>query len=131
VRVVFDTNVFISAFIIAGSQGDSAFRLARFDLCTSVQILTELAQTLRGKFDQSDEDVTEALRTISRIADVVRPRQKLTVLRDVSDNRILECAVEARADLIVTGDRHMLKLKQYEGISIVRLADFLRMFPDA
>jgi putative PIN family toxin of toxin-antitoxin system len=134
VRVVFDTNVFISAFIIAGSQGDSAFRLARrarFDLCTSVQILTELAQTLRGKFDQSDEDVTEALRTISRIADVVRSREKLTVLRDVSDNRILECAVDARADLIVTGDRHMLKLKQYEGISIVRLADFLRMFPDA
>ncbi|HLC42995.1 MAG TPA: putative toxin-antitoxin system toxin component, PIN family [Methylomirabilota bacterium] len=132
-KVVFDTNVFISVFIISGGQADLAFRLARqqrFDLCTSVPILAEVAQTLRGKFGQSEEDITEALRMISRAAEIVKPSAALQVLSDVPDNRILECAVEAGADLIVTGDRHVLKLKQYESTSIVRLADFLRMFPD-
>ena len=97
-KVVFDTNVFISVFIISGGQADLAFRLARqqrFDLCTSVPILAEVAQTLRGKFGQSEEDITEALRMISRAAEIVKPSAALQVLSDVPDNRILECAVEA------------------------------------
>jgi predicted nucleic acid-binding protein len=47
------------------------------------------------------------------------------------DNRILECALAAGAEVIVTGDRHLLKLKKYQDIAIIRLADFLRMFPTA
>ncbi|MBI5572562.1 MAG: putative toxin-antitoxin system toxin component, PIN family, partial [Desulfomonile tiedjei] len=47
----------------------------------------------------------------------------------IPDNRILECAVAAQADVVVTGDHHLLALKTFEGIPIVRLADFLRMFP--
>jgi predicted nucleic acid-binding protein len=53
----------------------------------------------------------------------------LAVLDDVPDSRILECAVTVEADLIVTGDHHLLKLKEFEGISVVRLADFLRTVP--
>ena len=131
-RVVFDTNVFISAFVVPGSQGERAFLLARqrrFDLCTSVPILTETAGRLRDKFGQDDEDIKQALRQIARAAAVVKPTSKLNVLRDVPDNRILECAVEAHADLVVTGDRHLLKLKRFENIPIIRLADFLRLFP--
>jgi predicted nucleic acid-binding protein len=51
------------------------------------------------------------------------------VLEDEPDNRILECAVIAEADLIVTGDHHLLDLREFEGIPLVRLADFLRMIP--
>ncbi len=133
-RAVFDTNIFISAFIIPGSQGERAFLLAhqrRFDLCTSVAILTETAQKLRDKFYQSDEDIIAALKIISRAAEVFKPTTSVNVLRDVPDNRILECALEARADLVVTGDHHMLRLKIFQGIPIIRLADFLRMFPEA
>jgi predicted nucleic acid-binding protein len=54
----------------------------------------------------------------------------LTVLDDDPDNRILECALDAHADLVVTGDRHLLKLKKFQGIPIIRLADFIRMFPE-
>ena len=132
-RVVFDTNIFISAFVVPGSQGERAFLLARqrrFDLYTSVAILTETANKLREKFDQSEEDIKQALKLISRAAKVVKPAIELDVLKDEPDNRILECAVEARADLVVTGDRHLLKLKKFQGIPIMRLADFLRMFPD-
>ena len=131
-RVVFDTNVFISAFVVPGSQGERAFLLARhrrFELCTSVPILTETAGRLRDKFGQDDEDIKQALRQIARAAVVVKPTSKLNVLQDVPDNRILECAVDAHADLVVTGDRHLLKLKRFENIPIIRLADFLRLFP--
>ena len=132
-RVVFDTNVFISAFVIPASQGERAFSLARerrFELGTSVAILTETAGRLREKFDQDEGDIKEALRQISRAAVVVRPSRTLTAaVEDKADNRILECAVEARADLVVTGDRHLLKLRAFEGVPIIRLADFLRLFP--
>ena len=131
-RVVFDTNVFISAFVIPGSQGERAFLLARrkrFDLHTSIAILTETAGRLRQKFGQDEDDIKEALRQISRAAAVTRPTSKLRVVDDEADNRILECALDGRADLVVTGDRHLLKLRRFEDIPIVRLADFLRSFP--
>ncbi len=132
-RAVFDTNVFISALMVPGSQAERALRLARqgrLDLCTSVAILTETARKLREKFDQSEEDIRDALKMISRTAQVFKPSLRVNVLKDVPDNRILECAVEARADLVVTGDRHVLKLKKFHDIPILRLVDFLRMFPE-
>ena len=131
-RVVFDSNVYISAFVIPGSQGERAFLLAqanRFELRTSVAILTETAGVLRRKFDQDEDDIKQALRQISRAAVVSKPVSKLRVVDDEADNRILECALEGRVDLVVTGDRHLLKLRRFEGIPIVRLADFLRLFP--
>ena len=132
-RVVFDSNVFISAFVVPGSQGERAFLLAqgnRFELHTSVAILTETARVLRRKFDQDENDIKQALRQISRAAVVSKPVSKLRVVDDEADNRILECARDTRADLVVTGDRHLLKLRRFEGIPIVRLADFLRLFPE-
>lgn len=131
-KVVFDTNIFVSAFIIPGSRGQEAFLLAqrrKVFLYSSVPILTETARILRVKFTQSEEDVMAALRMISRAAMMVRPTRKLNILEDPPDNQILECAVAAQTDLIVTGDHQLLALKEFEGISIVRLADFLRMIP--
>lgn len=133
-RVVFDTNVFVSAFVIPGSQSEATLGLARrrqCELCTSVPILTETARILRRKFGQEDGDVRRALRLIGRVSTVVRPVVALAVLDDEPDNRILECAAESRADVVVTGDRHLLRLRRFEGVSIVRLADFLRMLPPA
>ena len=133
-KVVFDTNVFISAFIVPGGQAERALLLAwarHFILFTSVPILTETAQKLRSKFGQTDKDIRQALKFISRTAEILKPTVRLRVLKDIPDNRILECAFQARADLIVTGDRHLLKLREFEGISIIRLTDFLRMFPEA
>jgi len=133
-KVVFDTNVFISAFILPGSRGEQAFLLARrgmFDLYSSVAILTETAKTLRAKFEQPDEDIKASLKIISRAAIIVKTTRKITVLSDAPDNRILECALEAEADLVVTGDRHLLKLKRFQDIPIIRLADFVRLFPHA
>ena len=131
-NVVFDTNVLVSAFIVPGGKGEEAFLLAlrrKVDLYTSVPILTETTRILRIKFDQPEQDVVATLKLISRAATIVRPPRTIQVLEDLPDNRILECAVSAQVDLVVTGDYRILALKQFEGIPLVRLADFLRMIP--
>jgi uncharacterized protein len=59
------------------------------------------------------------------LATLVRPGRRLKLLRDAADNRILECAVTARAEIIVTGDRELLRLREYRGVRIVALRDYL------
>lgn len=131
-RAVFDTNIFISAFLLPGGHGDKAYRLAIWgsvELYSSPAIITEVASTLRTKFEWDSANTLLAVRSIGRVATVIKPVQRLKVLSDDPDKRILECAVESDADLIVTGDRHLLGLKSYEGLAVVRLRDFLRSFP--
>jgi len=130
-RIVFDTNVYISAFISPHSKAEAAFLLAvkgKTELYTSVSILTELARKLRDKFLWEEKNIVELLKYISRVATVTKPDIRITLLKDVPDNRILECARGCNADLIVTGDKHLLSLKEFEGIGIARIADFLHIF---
>ena len=128
-RVVFDTNIFLSAFTFGGKP-EVAFEMARAGriwLIVSASILAELASILRGKFAWDEEDVREALIVVGRHADLVKPGLRLRVLEDDADNRILECAVEGHADWIVSGDHHLLGLKEFRGIPIVRVSEFLSM----
>lgn len=94
-RVVFDTNAFVSALVIPSSLSDEAYRRAvvpAFQLVTSVAILTELAGMLRTRFGWEGAVVTRAIKSISRVAEVVKTVPHLDVVRDAPDNRILECA---------------------------------------
>jgi len=132
-KVVFDTNVYVSAFLIPGSLAEEAFLLAQrkhATLFTSIAILTETASVLRAKFHQVEEDVTAALKLIGKVATILRPSMRIMVVEDIPDNRILECALEAKANLIITGDHHLLRLKRFQDLVIVRVADFLRLFPE-
>jgi putative PIN family toxin of toxin-antitoxin system len=126
-RAVLDTNVFISALF--GGRPEDVYRAAlrgQFILITSPAILTELARTLRDKFSLPESDITAYIRQIARTAKVVRPDTRLAVVADDADNRVLECAVVGNADVIVSGDRHLLELREYSGIPVVRPMDFLR-----
>ena len=129
-KVVFDTNIYISAFITPGSRGEAAYQKAiegRIRLYSSIPILTETARKLLGKFKWDREIVDTAISHIAEVATVVKPVKRIAVLTDEPDNRIIECAVEAQADLIITGDKHLLKLKKYKGINIITLAEFLEI----
>lgn len=127
-RVVFDTNIYISALVIPGGNAEEAYLEAvrgAFDLYTSVAILTETARVLQTKFDWAEDKVREAVQTISQMAIVLRPRPTLHILDDEPDNRILECAIAAQAEFVVSGDRHLLALKHHADITMISLADFL------
>jgi putative PIN family toxin of toxin-antitoxin system len=127
-KVVFDTNIYISAFVIPGGNAEKAYIHAidgYFELCTSVAILTELATKFDVKFGWEYHRISELIRSISNIATVFKTTPYLKILTDDPDNRVLECALKAGADFIVTGDKHLLKLKNYERLEIIRLSTFL------
>jgi len=126
-RAVLDTNVLISALF--GGPPELVYRAAlrgRFKLITSPALLAELARALRKKFRLPEADITAYVKQIARRSTVVRPAVKLSVVEDEPDNRVLECAVAGSVDLIVSGDRHLLRLETYSGIPIVRPTDFVR-----
>jgi len=129
-KVVFDTNVYISAFITRGGKAEQAWRLAlegKVEVWTSVAILMEMAGKLREKFHWRDELIKAAIKHIANTAKVIKPSIKINMLADEPDNRILECAQGAGAEIIVTGDKHLLDLVAFEGIKIIRIADFLKL----
>ena len=126
-RVVFDTNIFLSAFTFGGKP-ELLFEMARAEriqLIISTSILAEVASILKSKFAWDDQDIRQALRVIGRHAELVKPGMRLRVLEDNADNRVLECAVEGHAEWIISGDHHLLSLKEFRGIPIVRVSDFL------
>jgi len=128
-RVVLDTNIYVSALALPGSLAEEAIQqaaLKRYELLISAAILAELANVLTRKFGWDASHAVDACREMADLSEVIKSSKRLHVLSDDPDNRILECAATGRADLIVTGDKHLLDLKRYAGISIVRLADFLR-----
>ncbi len=127
-RVVFDTNIFISAFAIPGGNAEEAYHHAiqgTVELVTSVTILTETAGILRTKFEWSDDRIEQFLQSVSRVTTVLKTHPHIHVLQDEPDNRILECAVAAHAEYLVTGDRHLLALQRYESTTLISLAEFL------
>jgi putative PIN family toxin of toxin-antitoxin system len=128
-RVIADTNIYISALMFGGLQGtflDLAIRRA-FTLVSSRAILDELDEKLRGKFALSDADARRIRARLEEAADLVDPGFVLQVVTDdPDDNRILECAVSGKADLIISGDRHLLRLASYEGISILTVRQFFK-----
>ncbi len=129
-RVVLDTNVYFSAFHSARGVPFELWRKAvqrEYALLVSPAIVRELAHVLRVNLKWPEADVRTQLKLVVRVASVVEPKIRLRVIADdPDDDRIIECAVAGNADLIVSGDRHLTRLKAVEGIAIVRPADFLR-----
>ena len=100
----------------------------RYVLLLSPAIIRELAGTLRDKFAWHEPDITRLAKTLARVAELVTPDITLDVIpNDPDDNRILECAVAGHANLIVSGDRDLRQLRDYDNILIVVPRDFMRM----
>ncbi|HLJ78762.1 MAG TPA: putative toxin-antitoxin system toxin component, PIN family [Acidobacteriaceae bacterium] len=127
-RVVADTNIYISALMFGGNPGfflDLAMRRA-FTLVSSPAILDELDEKLREKFAVSEADARLIRAKLEGVVHLAKPGFSLRVVRDDPDeDRILECAVAGKANCIVSGDRHLLRLASYEGMPILTAREFL------
>ena len=127
-KVVFDTNILVSALVFPGVRAEAALlRIIeeRDQLIVSKPILDELLGVLARKFSRDAEELARAAIFLSELAITVRPRQKLHIVKDDPDNRVLECALAGRADAIVTGDKELLALGEYRRVRIVSLRDYL------
>jgi putative PIN family toxin of toxin-antitoxin system len=133
VKVVFDSNVYVSAFALPGGVAERALDAAMegaFQLVLSRPILREVLGVLSRKFARAPEEIARTAIFLASVAEMVAPTGTVHVLEDEPDNRILECATAARADLIVTGDRQMLLLGTWDGVPIVSLREFVdRLHP--
>jgi uncharacterized protein len=132
-RIVADTNVLVSHFILPGHHPSKILDLAAADkitLIVSEFILGELEGVLRRKFYFDAPKLGLVRQTLLEVAEMVKPRHVLEVIReDDSDNRILECALSAKAHFLISGDKkHLLPLKQFKGIQILSPSDFIRDF---
>ena len=127
-RVTADSNIYVSALVFSGKP----FRLLEMaldraiHLAISPAIREETLGVLKDKFAFSAERLSESQDYLKKCAEVVVPTQTLNVIvSDPDDDRVLECAVEARSEIIVSGDSDLLTLKSYAGIRIMKVADFL------
>ncbi len=132
-RVVADTNVLISALMFGGLPGEFlelAFAGA-FVLVSSPVLLDELDRKLRIKFGVSAADADLVRNRLEGVAEVISTTLKLSVVKDdPDDDRVLECAVAGRAGVVVSGDRHLLKLKSYDNCPILTIRQFMdKMHP--
>jgi uncharacterized protein len=129
IRVVADTNVYISGIVFGGAC-ESVLALARagiVDLYISGAIRRELRLVLADTFGWTETRVREALAEIDTLTTLVTPRVRCSgILLHDDDHRILECAITAQAEFLVTGDKkHFHPLKMFQGISIVSPRRFL------
>jgi putative PIN family toxin of toxin-antitoxin system len=127
-KVVFDTNILVSALVFPGGRADFALRRiieGSDQLLLSKPILDELLGILARKFSRDTEELAHVAVFLSDLSISVKPRRKLAALADEPDNRILECAVTGGAHVVVTGDKAMLALKNFRKVRLPSLSTYL------
>jgi putative PIN family toxin of toxin-antitoxin system len=122
-RAVFDTNVYLAA-AKKGSYAQVQLQRARpsgpYELFISPEIIIETRRKLEQKFGFTTIASAAFIDMVMAYARLIQPRQRVQgILRDTDDHIILECALEAKAHIIVTADRELLRLKAFESTTII------------
>jgi len=131
-RAVLDTNVFISGIFWRGESSKTIdhWRKGNITLVSSKEIITEIETVLLDfKIALPEDLIKEWSKTISERSILVEPKEKVNaVIEDPDDNKFIEAALEAKAEFIVTQDKHLLKIKEYRGIRILTPKEFNKVF---
>jgi putative PIN family toxin of toxin-antitoxin system len=130
IKVVFDTNILISALLFPGGTPDQVFKLCRRKIIQayiSDFILDEFERVLKIKFSLPSPESIKYVRLVCQHCQIIEPKARVDAVKiHDADNRILECAVSSNADYLVTGNKkHLLPLGEYQNIKIVSAAAFL------
>lgn len=133
-KVVFDTNVLISAFAADGLCSKLLERANKHDfvLFVSPFILEEFKRTLKIKIALSKRDIEEALSILKEVVNSVDPNKQGIIVKNVckdrDDDNILAAASACRADYLITGDKDLLELNKYRKTKIFKPRDFELLF---
>ena len=127
--IILDTNVLISAFGWAGKPRQLFEQVLNkeFELIISKKQFSEIKRVLNyPKFKFTDEQKHHILDILGHVAKVVETHTELNIIKeDPTDNMFLEAAIENKVKYIITGDNHLLKIKEFQGIKILTPAKFL------
>jgi len=128
IKAVLDTNIYLSA-ILFGGLPERIIDLARSGTITvycSDFIIAEIKKILKGKFEWDSERIKITIAEIKSITHRIDTRSELHIVKeDPSDNNVLSCALDSGASIIISGDRHLLKLNLYQGIPILTPRQFM------
>ena len=134
-RITFDTNVLVSAFISRdGTCADILDLVSTFEevrLVLSKEILAEFADVarrdeVRSRLRYSEEDVVQFEEAVRDVAEVIEIRSSYRIIKeDPDDDAVLNTALDGKAEYIVSGDRHLTKLKRFKEVRIVKPRAFL------
>ncbi|MEK6922230.1 MAG: putative toxin-antitoxin system toxin component, PIN family [Nanoarchaeota archaeon] len=123
-KVTADTNFFISSIQWDNSVAHKLLRKllkTNAEIFTTKEILDEFATVLQRNFKYSEEEINNILEKITPFIAIIEPKEKLDIIKDdPDDNKILECAVASKSEYIITYDNHLLSLKEFRGIKIVK-----------
>ncbi len=131
-RVVFDTSVLFSAIGWGGRPFD-CLALARSGDITSItciEILIELAEKLvlkRGMSEDEAQDISDEIASISELVEITK--RGGFVPEDPDDEIVIACAIDGKANVVVTGDHHLLSLVRFDQIEIIRAGELLARQP--
>ncbi|MBI2499544.1 putative toxin-antitoxin system toxin component, PIN family [Candidatus Woesearchaeota archaeon] len=127
IRVLPDTNIIISSVFWSGKPYEVIRKgiLGEYQLVISVEILDEVVDKLRNKFQFPEENIKELVDILMNYCLIIDVISKFDVIRDKNDNKIVECAFDGKVDYIVTGDPDLLDLKEFKGIKIINANEFL------
>ena len=130
-RIVLDTNVVVSAILFGGKPQEilEAALAGDFCLCVSEPMVAELQGVLqRPKFEFNRQIVQSIVSEITLLAEWVTPTKHFELVEDdPADNDVIDCAVEANADFLISGDRHLLQLGTCVNIQIVSPNSFIKI----
>src|SRR3989338_10777339 len=127
-KLVLDTNTIISAFFWEGNEAELFRKIeqGKAKLYVTSEILKEVEEVIkRPKFrevmDNANLTHAQVIQKIGSLSHlIIAPKLNIKVCRDEKDNKFLECAENAKADHIISGDDDLLSLKEYKGIPIIR-----------
>ena len=129
-KVVIDTNIYISA-IFWGEKPRKVMDLGRDEkilIFTSSDIEGEIVEKLRKKFRLAKEEINYIISDFSTFTIPVKITNRIqAVMDDPDDDKFIQCAVSCKADFIVSGDKHLLSMKEYHDIKILRASEFLAL----
>ena len=132
-KVVFDTNVFVSALIFPKGTVGSLFKFAqKYKLIVSLPLLEEIVQVLTHpkiskKYEIDPGMIQEMLIILKEDSFLASPKKKITILSDSMDNHLLSLAKESKADFLVTGDKEILSLKKIDSTKVLSPFQFLQI----
>jgi len=126
--VVLDSNVLISAIVFGGKPRvilESIIE-GKLKLAFSEALLEEIEAVLQGKKFRFSPQITDLIITeLQSISEILHPTSTVSVIKkDPADNKVIECAIAANADFIISGDAHLLELGEYRNIKILSPSDF-------
>lgn len=127
-NVVLDTNTILSATLWNNSEAQKLlFHLININahLYISMPIIIEYQKVMQRDFKFTEQEIIEATTKILKIFQMVTPKEKVDIIKnDDTDNKIIECAICANAQYIISYDKHLLKLKKFRNIEIVLPKEF-------